>query len=182
MPGPGPARPGPPERIIRTGPGGRRKAQQIRETGAEILVAPCANCKKQLREICEDNDLEEVEVVGLHDLLLKLIDLDGDGLITWMLVEDPAGGWILGQGFLDAGARSFDLPAFGTVKVTSALFFDIGVYLVVAGMVATTLDAFGVPNDEAWECRDKYVLLLEQIYRALAAGAGALLGFLLSRR
>jgi Fe-S oxidoreductase len=61
-------------RAFRTGPMGKRKADQIRATGAQILVSPCANCKKQLREVCEDNDLEEVEVVGLHDLLLKVID------------------------------------------------------------------------------------------------------------
>jgi Fe-S oxidoreductase len=61
-------------RAFRTGPMGRRKAEQIRATGAKYLVSPCANCKKQLREICEDNDLDDVEVVGLHDLLLKVID------------------------------------------------------------------------------------------------------------
>jgi len=61
-------------RQFRTGPMGKRKAEQIRATGAKYLVSPCANCKKQLREVCEDNGLEEVEVVGLHDLLLKLID------------------------------------------------------------------------------------------------------------
>ncbi len=37
------------------------------------MVAPCANCKKQLREVCEDNGLDHVKVVGLHDLLLKAI-------------------------------------------------------------------------------------------------------------
>lgn len=63
-------------RAFRTGPLGRRKARQIRETGARYVVAPCANCKKQLRELCQDNGLEEVEVVGLHDLLLKVIDLE----------------------------------------------------------------------------------------------------------
>jgi len=57
---------------------GRRKADQIRATGAKFLVSPCANCKKQLREICEDNGLKEVEVVGLHDLLLKCIDFGAD--------------------------------------------------------------------------------------------------------
>jgi len=62
-------------RAFRTGPMGKRKAGQIRATGAKYLVSPCANCKKQLREICEDNDLDDVEVVGLHDLLLKVIDL-----------------------------------------------------------------------------------------------------------
>jgi Fe-S oxidoreductase len=61
-------------RAFRTGPMGKRKAQQIRETGAKYLVSPCANCKKQLREVCEDNDLDDVEVVGLHDLLLRVID------------------------------------------------------------------------------------------------------------
>lgn len=62
-------------RAFRTGPMGRLKADQIRATGAKFVVAPCANCKKQLRELCEDNGLEDVEVVGLHDLLLKVIDL-----------------------------------------------------------------------------------------------------------
>jgi Fe-S oxidoreductase len=61
-------------RAFRTGPLGKRKADQIRATGARYVVAPCANCKKQLREVCEDNGLSEVQVVGLHDLLLKVID------------------------------------------------------------------------------------------------------------
>jgi [DsrC]-trisulfide reductase subunit K len=62
-------------RAFRTGLLGKRKAEQIRATGAKYLVAPCANCKKQLRELCEDNGLDDVEVVGLHDLLLKVIDV-----------------------------------------------------------------------------------------------------------
>jgi Fe-S oxidoreductase len=61
-------------RSFRTGPMGKRKAEQIRATGARYIVAPCANCKKQLREVCEDNGLGDVQVVGLHDLLLKVID------------------------------------------------------------------------------------------------------------
>jgi Fe-S oxidoreductase len=64
-------------RAFRTGPLGKRKADQIRATGAQYVVAPCANCKKQLREVCEDNGLPDVEVVGLHDLLLKVIDYTG---------------------------------------------------------------------------------------------------------
>jgi Fe-S oxidoreductase len=63
-------------RAFRTGWMGKRKADQIRATGAKIVVSPCANCKKQLREICEDHGLDDVEVVGLHDLLLKVIDFD----------------------------------------------------------------------------------------------------------
>jgi Fe-S oxidoreductase len=61
-------------REFRTGLGGRTKAEQIRATGAELVVAPCANCKKQLREVCEDNGLAHVRVVGLHDLILLALD------------------------------------------------------------------------------------------------------------
>jgi Fe-S oxidoreductase len=60
-------------RQFRTLVGGATKAEQIRRTGATYLVAPCANCKKQLREICEDHGLDHVQVVGLHDLVLKAL-------------------------------------------------------------------------------------------------------------
>jgi [DsrC]-trisulfide reductase subunit K len=66
-------------RKFRTGLMGKRKADQIRETGATFVVSPCANCKKQLREVCEDNGLDDVTVVGLHDLLLKVIDFSAAG-------------------------------------------------------------------------------------------------------
>ncbi|MCP4726948.1 MAG: (Fe-S)-binding protein, partial [bacterium] len=36
-------------RKYRTGVIGKKKADQIRDTGAEVVVAPCANCKKQIR-------------------------------------------------------------------------------------------------------------------------------------
>lgn len=52
--------------------GGRAKAEQIRATGAKYCVAPCANCKKQLRELVEDHGID-CQIVGLHDLLYKAI-------------------------------------------------------------------------------------------------------------
>ncbi len=61
-------------RPFRTKVGGAAKAEQIRRTGATTVVAPCANCKKQLREVCDDNGLGHVKVVGLHDLVLLAID------------------------------------------------------------------------------------------------------------
>jgi Fe-S oxidoreductase len=67
-------------RDFRTKLMGKRKADQIRATGAEIVVSPCANCKKQLKEVCEDNGLESVRVMGLHDLLLKVIDYEAAGV------------------------------------------------------------------------------------------------------
>ena len=60
-------------REFRTLIGGKAKAEQIRATGAEIVVSPCANCKKQVAEVCEDNDVP-ARVCGLHDLLLLALD------------------------------------------------------------------------------------------------------------
>ncbi len=55
---------------------GRAKADQIRATGAEIVITPCANCKKQVKEIVEYYKLP-CEVMGLHDLILKAIIIPG---------------------------------------------------------------------------------------------------------
>jgi [DsrC]-trisulfide reductase subunit K len=62
-------------RPYRTTVGGRAKAEQIKATGAKYCVAPCANCKKQLRELMEDNQID-CQIVGLHDLLYKAIIFD----------------------------------------------------------------------------------------------------------
>ncbi len=55
---------------------GRTKAEQLRRTGAEICIAPCANCKKQLKELVEYYELP-CQVMGLHDLILRSIVIDG---------------------------------------------------------------------------------------------------------
>jgi Fe-S oxidoreductase len=77
-------------RSFRTGVGGKRKADQIRATGARYVVAPCANCKKQLREIVEDHELGDVEVVGLHDLILRAIEIPGRKPAAERKVFNPA--------------------------------------------------------------------------------------------
>jgi len=56
---------------------GKMKAEQIRKTGAELVVTPCANCKKQVAEVIEDNGVKNCRNVGLHDLLLEAIEFDG---------------------------------------------------------------------------------------------------------
>jgi Fe-S oxidoreductase len=63
-------------RKFRTEVGGKRKAEQLRATGAEIVIAPCANCKKQLREIIQDYGLP-MEVKGLHDLIFTALETEG---------------------------------------------------------------------------------------------------------
>ena len=56
--------------------GGKIKAEQIMQTGAEILISPCANCKKQLKELVEHYKIP-CQVMGLHDLILKAIEIPG---------------------------------------------------------------------------------------------------------
>jgi Fe-S oxidoreductase len=53
---------------------GKIKAEQIQATGADIVATPCADCKKQLREIVDHYQLP-VEIVGVHDLVLRAIKL-----------------------------------------------------------------------------------------------------------
>lgn len=59
---------------------------------------------------------------------------------------------VLGEPVLDAGDLSLDIDGLGTVKATSGLPFDIGVYLVVVGLVLMVFEAFGddhaVPADQ----------------------------------
>ncbi|MFC2131001.1 (Fe-S)-binding protein [Bacteroidota bacterium] len=62
-------------RKYRTTIAGKKKADQIKETGAHYVIAPCANCKKQFRELMEDNKVDG-ELVGLHDLIIKAIIVD----------------------------------------------------------------------------------------------------------
>jgi multicomponent Na+:H+ antiporter subunit A len=55
-----------------------------------------------------------------------------------------------GDPVLESGKLDLDLPLLGEVHATSALFFDIGVYLVVVGVVLMVFEAFGedVPPPE----------------------------------
>lgn len=53
---------------------GKTKARQIQDSGAEIVATPCANCKKQLRELVDYYSLP-VQIVGVHDLILRAIQL-----------------------------------------------------------------------------------------------------------
>jgi multicomponent Na+:H+ antiporter subunit A len=60
-----------------------------------------------------------------------------------LAIATGAAGWLIGGSFLESGALSLDLPLLGTVKVTSALFFDGGVFLVVVGLTRTMLSVLG---------------------------------------
>lgn len=48
-----------------------------------------------------------------------------------------------GDALLENAYRAVDVPVVGKVSLTSALLFDLGVYLVVVGMVLMVFEAFG---------------------------------------
>lgn len=50
---------------------------------------------------------------------------------------------LIGGAVLEGDYLELTLPLLGTAKITSALAFDTGVYLVVAGLVAMIFEAFG---------------------------------------
>lgn len=51
--------------------------------------------------------------------------------------------WLLGGQLLESAKVEVQLPLLGTVKATSALVFDIGVYLIVVGLATSTLRFLG---------------------------------------
>ena len=65
----------------------------------------------------------------------------GLGIVTSSLTGMAA--WLTGADFLESGKLSLDVPVLGVVKATSALPFDIGVYLVVVGLVLLLLRSLG---------------------------------------
>jgi multicomponent Na+:H+ antiporter subunit A len=50
---------------------------------------------------------------------------------------------LFGHSVLDVGSVELDLPVLGEVKMSSALIFDIGVYLAVIGLAMMVFESFG---------------------------------------
>ncbi len=61
------------------------------------------------------------------------------------------GSLFLGAPVLSSAVLSFTLPVLGHVNVMTSLFFDLGVYLVVVGMVLDVLRSLGVRLDQELE-------------------------------
>ena len=50
---------------------------------------------------------------------------------------------VLGEPVLSSSVWEADVPVLGTVKTTSALLFDTGVYILVIGLIFMVFEAFG---------------------------------------
>lgn len=57
------------------------------------------------------------------------------------------GSMLLGAPALSSAVISLQLPLLGTVKIVTALFFDLGVYLIVVGLVLDVLRSLGARID-----------------------------------
>jgi multicomponent Na+:H+ antiporter subunit A len=73
---------------------------------------------------------------------------------------------LLGAPALSSAVIEFDVPVLGTVKFVTALFFDLGVYLVVVGLVLDVLRSLGARVDE--EMLDQQAAARSRV----AAGSG----------
>jgi Fe-S oxidoreductase len=55
---------------------GKKKLEQIRDTGATYVATACSNCKRQLTQLMEHHK-QAVEVGGVHDMLSRAILVNG---------------------------------------------------------------------------------------------------------
>lgn len=56
--------------------------------------------------------------------------------------------WLFGGQFLESGKVEWQAPLLGTIKATSALPFDAGVYLIVVGLVLALLRTLGAEAEK----------------------------------
>lgn len=59
---------------------GKKKVEQIRDTGAGYVAAACSNCKRQLTQLSEHYEMG-VEVGGVHDMLSRAIMINGKAAV-----------------------------------------------------------------------------------------------------
>lgn len=81
--------------------------------------------------------IDEVRLIGRFPpwylLAVGLLAAVGTGIVAL----------VAGESFLQSGVLTLDVVVLGEVKATSALPFDLGVYLVVVGLVLMALEALG---------------------------------------
>ena len=80
---------------------------------------------------------------------------------------------LLGGAVLEHVTWEGDVPVLGHVKTTSALVFDIGVYLIVVGLVLMVFEAFGEDIEHEVERIEEHGVAAEhplEEYRPLRGG------------
>ena len=75
-------------------------------------------------------------------------------LIAWGLLialATGSGSWLFGRPFLTSAFGHFTLPLVGDFELASAMLFDLGVYLVVVGVLMLILATLGKLNQRCME-------------------------------
>lgn len=74
---------------------------------------------------------------------------------------------LLGASVLQSAVVPLDLPLFGPVKLVNPLVFDVGVLLIVIGLVAKALDTLGAvdPHDDPLSAADDIALGRDRPHR-----------------
>jgi len=62
---------------------------------------------------------------------------------------------LLGDAVLDHGAIELHVPLFHEVRVSTTLLFDIGVFLVVVGLIVMATEAFGDDDPQLFALLDE---------------------------
>jgi multicomponent Na+:H+ antiporter subunit A len=70
------------------------------------------------------------------------------GIGLSLAIVTGVAGWAWGGSFLESAKFEVKLPVLGTLKATSALPFDIGVFVVVVGLVATLVLSLGTGGED----------------------------------
>jgi multicomponent Na+:H+ antiporter subunit A len=94
---------------------------------------------------------------GRHELALAApIDagvLVGSGLV--LAVGTGFATLLAGGGMLESFIFEMTVPVIGTIKLVTSVFFDIGVYLVVAGLMLDVLRSLGAEVDRQVEAQER---------------------------
>lgn len=85
------------------------------------------------------------EVAGRIDIHIRtrLPYTSAIGVGALLVTGTAAALALSGGNLLDHRAWTFHFPLLGSIKATSALFFDTGIYLLVVGVVALVLHSLG---------------------------------------
>lgn len=70
---------------------GKVKAEQIKETGAEVVLAPCHNCVDQIRDLSEEYDLG-IKAIHFKEAIVKTMDIPDE------VIPFVGGGRFVGEG------------------------------------------------------------------------------------
>ncbi len=98
-------------------------------------------------------------------LVLRYLDGGSDGVGNTARVEAPtllgaglalagltgAASLVAGGAFLESAKATFEVPVLGEVHASSSLPFDVGVYLVVVGLVLMVLRTLGAEGEDGDE-------------------------------